>query len=340
MKINVITLFILTFSLIFSCHTEPKNYVEFSGKVAKLPADVDSIMVYVPNGYQKKISIGKNGVFKDTLHIKEGMYRFKIGDEYGNIYLKNADKIHLNSRYDDFDQQLKFSGNGSSVTKSKVETEKLHLLLNFTHEDNLSLSEGEFNQKVKKLRDSYAALKQKHNSLEASYWKDADTEVEETITAFSDYREHKLEIANKFTGKASPGFTYESIDGNNVSLRDFAGKYVYLDIWATWCGPCRREIPALKALEKEYHDKNIAFISISIDKLADKSKWQKFVQEEQLTGVQLFADNDWESDFVKAYEIKGIPRFILLDPKGNIINPDAPRPSSKELKKLFNELGI
>lgn len=64
------------------------------------------------------------------------------------------------------------------------------------------------------------------------------------------------------------------------------------------------------------------------------------VKEKELGGVQLFADNDWKSQFVTDYKINGIPRFILIDPAGNIVSPDAPRPSSDELKVLFDELKI
>ena len=113
-----------------------------------------------------------------------------------------------------------------------------------------------------------------------------------------------------------------------------------MDIWAQWCGPCKREIPFLKAVEKDFHDKNIAFVSISIDKSKDYDKWRNMVKNEELTGVQLLADNAWNSQFAKDYLIRGIPRFILVDPNGNIVTPNAPRPSDKKLITLFEELGI
>jgi hypothetical protein len=64
------------------------------------------------------------------------------------------------------------------------------------------------------------------------------------------------------------------------------------------------------------------------------------VKEKELGGIQLFADNDWKSDFVTGYKIKGIPRFILIDPNGNIVNASAPRPSSEKLIELFNQENI
>ena len=150
---------------------------------------------------------------------------------------------------------------------------------------------------------------------------------------------------NKLTavakGKASPKFIdYENFAGGTTSLDDLKGKYVYIDVWATWCGPCKREIPFLKDIEKKYHNKNIEFVSLSIDKVSDRDKWKSMVTDEELGGIQLFADNDWKSSFVKDYQINGIPRFILIDTEGNIVDPNAPRPSSPELIELLTELNI
>lgn len=149
---------------------------------------------------------------------------------------------------------------------------------------------------------------------------------------------HKIKtLAN---GKPSPKFDYENHKGGKTSLESLKGKYVYIDVWATWCGPCRKEIPSLKKVEEQYHGKNIEFVSISIDALRDHEKWNKFVTDKQLGGIQLFADKDWNSPFVKEYAIDGIPRFILVDPNGNIVSADAPRPSDPKLIDLFNSLKI
>ena len=79
-------------------------------------------------------------------------------------------------------------------------------------------------------------------------------------------------------------------------------------------------------------------IDISIDKLKDKEKWNTMVAEKHLGGVQLFADNDWNSQFVKNFSINGIPRFILIGPDGNVVNANADRPSSENLDKVLSEL--
>jgi len=137
-------------------------------------------------------------------------------------------------------------------------------------------------------------------------------------------------------GNPSPQFVdYENYAGGTTSLKDLKGKFVYIDVWATWCGPCKAEIPFLKKIEEEYHNKNIAFVSISVDTKNAHNKWKKMIKDKKMGGIQLFSDNNWNSKFVKDYMIKGIPRFIFIDPKGNIISANAPRPSSAKLTKLF-----
>ena len=140
-------------------------------------------------------------------------------------------------------------------------------------------------------------------------------------------------------GQESPKFVdYENHNGGTNSLDDFKGKYVYIDLWATWCAPCKREIPYLKEIENKYHDKNIEFVSISIDKVNAYETWKKIVVDKALSGVQLFAKGD--SSFAKALIVSSIPRFILIDPNGYIVEADAPRPSSGELIDLFNTLEL
>ncbi len=142
-------------------------------------------------------------------------------------------------------------------------------------------------------------------------------------------------------GQPSPKFIdYENNAGGTTSLDDLKGKYVYIDVWATWCGPCIGEIPSLKKVEKKYHDKNIHFLSLSIDKAKDHDKWKKMIVDKELGGIQLLADNAWESKFVQDYQINGIPHFILIDPEGKIVKYSAPRPSSEKLIELFDKLEI
>ncbi|WMI65918.1 TlpA disulfide reductase family protein [Aestuariibaculum sp. YM273] len=143
---------------------------------------------------------------------------------------------------------------------------------------------------------------------------------------------------HKEEGQPGFEFTYEDINGNPVSFKDFRGKYVYIDIWATWCGPCKKQIPYLQELEHDYKGKDIVFVSISVDNIKDKQKWKDFVKSGALGGVQLMADKDFGSGITQNYEINAIPRFLLFDREGKIISTDAMRPSNPLLKEQFDEL--
>ncbi|MCK0130204.1 AhpC/TSA family protein [Flavobacteriaceae bacterium F08102] len=149
----------------------------------------------------------------------------------------------------------------------------------------------------------------------------------------------KLKRVSK--GQPSPKFTnYENNAGGTLSLDDLKGKYIFIDVWATWCVPCIAELPDLQRIEKEYHGRNIHFLSISVDNAKDHDKWKKMIVDKKLGGIQLMADKDFNSQFILDYNIRSIPRFILIDPNGIIVTPNAPRPSDPALIDLFNSLNI
>ncbi len=135
-------------------------------------------------------------------------------------------------------------------------------------------------------------------------------------------------------GTPSINFRYPDLNGKMVMLKDFKGKYIYIDIWATWCGPCKAEIPHLKQLEKDMKGKKIVFMSISCD--TDKAAWEKYVKEQQLGGIQLWMGNG--KDIKDFYGVRTIPRFILLDRKGNIIDANMTRPSDEKTKTTLLKL--
>lgn len=141
----------------------------------------------------------------------------------------------------------------------------------------------------------------------------------------------------------APTFTFGSIEGNRVSLTDLKGKYVFVDIWATWCRPCLQQLPAMKELEEKYRGQNIEFVSISVDNDRDREKWQKMVQEKQMSGIQLFAGRG--TSFHEDYKISTIPKFLIIGKEGEIINENPPRPMdyatgqvNEQLVSIFDNL--
>lgn len=141
-------------------------------------------------------------------------------------------------------------------------------------------------------------------------------------------------------GEPAPEFHGTDLHGERIALSDLQGKVVYVDVWATWCGPCRGEIPFLQELEEAFHgDSRVAFVSISVDE--DKEAWQTMVTEDELGGIQILAPSAWKSEVVTEYRIAGIPRFMLIDADGSIVSASAERPSSgtvaETIKGLLDE---
>lgn len=137
-------------------------------------------------------------------------------------------------------------------------------------------------------------------------------------------------------GSIAPDFKYPDINGKMISLSDFKGKYVYIDLWATWCLPCIAEIPALKELEEEFKEENIVFLSVAIkDK---KTRWEKMIKDKQLGGIQLYSGATLEASINKDYVINTIPRFMIIDKEGKIITAFATKPSNPETRKMLQQL--
>ena len=124
----------------------------------------------------------------------------------------------------------------------------------------------------------------------------------------------------------------EDAEGNIVNFSSFKGKYVYIDLWASWCGPCCKEVPHLQALEKELQNENVVFLSISTD--TDKNAWMKKMKELGMHGNQL---HDRDNTICNALNVKGIPFFLIYDKEGKLHTYKAMRPSSGDILKAFLE---
>ncbi len=152
--------------------------------------------------------------------------------------------------------------------------------------------------------------------------------------------EEKWSLLKKVAvGQPAPNLKFVNTSGDTISIVDLKGKMVYIDVWATWCGPCLAELPSLEKLQEELKGEDITFMSVSIDDTMDP--WKKMVEKKKMKGTQVFDDGAWKADIITSFVINGIPRFILLDKNGIILDNDAPRPSGniKEiiLKNLNSE---
>ena len=135
-------------------------------------------------------------------------------------------------------------------------------------------------------------------------------------------------------GTLAPDFRFKNVKGKEVSLKQLRGKYVYIDVWATWCGPCCKELPFLQKLEEKMKGKNITFVSISYDR--KKEDWVNMVKKDKLGGIQLHFGGD--EKFFQEFRIDAIPRFILVDKEGKVVKAFMSRPSNPETEQFLMAL--
>ncbi|MFV0484490.1 MAG: TlpA family protein disulfide reductase [Bacteroidales bacterium] len=146
-------------------------------------------------------------------------------------------------------------------------------------------------------------------------------------------RKQELSQCNR-EGETVANFRFPDIKGKQVSLASLKGKVVVIDMWATWCGSCKQQIPHLQKMEKAYHGKDVAFVSISTDK--NLNEWGDYVKSKGLTGIQLYGDPG--NSISEIYNINAIPHFLVIDKDDKLVSSDAPRPSDPKLKTLIDSL--
>ena len=181
-------------------------------------------------------------------------------------------------------------------------------------------------QYVREHPDSYFSIE----ALSESVSSDFDVEVIEPLflSINEKYREsftgkafaQRIEAAKTIgIGKKAPDFTQNDPEGNPVSLSDFQGKYVLLDFWASWCGPCRQENPNLVKAYAAYNDKGFEILGVSLDNKDGKEAWVNAIEKDGLTWTQVSDLNSWNNEVARMYGVRAVPQSYLIDPEGVIV---------------------
>jgi peroxiredoxin len=192
-----------------------------------------------------------------------------------------------------------------SKRHAEIELKKSAVLSTFVSEHPhsfislLVLSEGDFD--LKQMAALYDGLSEKLKS-----------------TDFGQAFGAKIQsVMNSSVGSKAPDFTQNNVSGKPVNLSDFKGKYVLIDFWASWCGPCRQENPNVVKAYKTYKDKNFTILGVSLDH--SKIAWQNAIRKDELTWEQISDLKGWQNTAAALYNVKSIPQNFLIDPDGIII---------------------
>jgi len=338
---NLLTIALAT--LLFACTNTTPNKVTISGVITNPKGDTIEIRM-IDTTYIA--TLNENARFDITFSLDSATYlSFFHGDEITSMYLNGGEKVSLTIDTEQFDETIQYKGSDESNFLAwkylYIEGEKDSQNVNAINNSTLVIQFG--------VTDNYKSVEDLSNYLDSLYQNIFDKLDNFKNSNFfdSEYKKcqasketllekHKRVMKIPKAGELALDFAYPDSLGNVISLSDFLGKLVYVDIWATWCGPCVYQIPFLAQLEKDYHNKDVVFLSVSIDVENKKNTWTNMIKEKNMKGVQLISTDGWESQICKDYVINGIPRFMLFDTKGNVITTKAPRPNSDEIRGLLN----
>jgi thiol-disulfide isomerase/thioredoxin len=310
--------------------------------------------------YSKKIAGNKNYDFYKQVTSYEVMFNklsklFFIIDWFGYDNEKTIRFLKDNFDYQVFNDIYRKEYLISNYYKSFMSSEYLNYLLDIDYKKDPKLRDREFYELEKIIKDykglikeyalnyriknritncqSLTALEEQRKKLQP-FIAANNAGFRKSLYRYFNEQENILDKIKP--GMPAPAFTLQSITGSRHSLSDYKGKVVYIDVWASWCGPCRAETPKLKALYQKYkNDDRVVFLSIAVSDRIDT--WKKAVEDDKANWTQLY---DEGTTIQNSYRANAIPKFILIDKQGNIANPDAPRPGSGTVieKLLLQEM--
>jgi peroxiredoxin len=179
-----------------------------------------------------------------------------------------------------------------------------------------SLTLEEVNRIVSKVSVKFP----EHKGL-AAIKKDLDKQLADRVTS-----ERPMWI-----GKPAPDFSLPDVNGKQVALSSFKGKYVLVDFWASWCGPCRAENPNVVKAFNKFQNKNFTVLGVSLDKPEGKAEWLKAIKQDDLTWTHVSDLKYWESSVIPLYGFNGIPYNVLVDKDGIVIGENL-RGTALEIK--------
>lgn len=327
---------------------------------------------YLENNQIEDVDMFSKQLYKDWTKNMESTSEFRTADNYvpGDDYIKQLKQIetltHLNywQRFLNM-RKVAYPGKPTPESEQIKEIKKMVPLNNsallaseeyFNYVRSLMIykDETDTDENTKALKaiaklapgefkDKMLVWQLRNSIREASSPEEREALVKDYAYSFSNkhFSQNILALNNTLShiekGRQAPAIALTGLDGQPASLVALKGKYLVIDVWATWCGPCKEESPYFEKLAIKYKGENIQFAAISTDHQIDK--WFMEAKLKSKSVLQLHANDD--NKFSNDYDVQSIPRFILIDDEGNVVNAEMPRPSDKTFEQVIRrELGL